>query len=101
MRKLISIFLLLASTFILYAQPTLPPLYNINSDSTPVQNLDIAYYQVLEDEQGKWTYEQVTQLPLATRFHYRNVSSKEAASLVNIHWFRYRFKNAMDKEIKI
>ena len=68
MRKLLAILLLIVSSFILYAQGTVPPLYQINSDTSSVQNLDIGYYQVLEDKKGNWTFEQVSHSPLATLF---------------------------------
>ena len=101
MRKVFAILLLTFSSLNLCAQVTLPPLFQINNDTSSVQNLDIGYYQVLGDKQSNLTFEQVSHFSLAARFHYRTSSLKADDPLLNTYWFRYRLKNAMNKEIKI
>ena len=78
------------------AQNDLPPAYEIKADTTSVTIPD-SCWQMLEDPDGKWTINQVSQLPLDKKFH----SNTGINSSINIYWIRYRIKNNMAHEAKI
>jgi two-component system NtrC family sensor kinase len=94
------IFSLLFLSFLLFintiAQNNLPPVYEIKSDSASIKIPD-SCWQMLEDSDGKWTINQVSQSPLDKKFH----SNVGINSPINTYWVRYRIKNNMGHEAKI
>ncbi len=84
-----------------FAQTSLPPVYEIKTDTATEQELDISHYQMLEDRDGKWTIDEVAKLPLANKFHKRGAIINDADTIVKTYWFRYRIKNIGSKETKI
>ncbi|MEO7043931.1 MAG: 7TM-DISM domain-containing protein, partial [Ferruginibacter sp.] len=83
------------------AQNNLPPVYEIKSDTAYEQDLDSAYWQVLEDKPGTLKIDEVSNQPLAGKFE--GIASKIKSLDITIHtyWFRYRLKNTTNKEINI
>jgi len=72
-----SILLLLTFlTTIIFAQNVLPPVYEINTDTAVNITLDDAYWQMLEDPEGKWTIDEVSRPPIADRFHANTTKVK-------------------------
>lgn len=93
-------FLLFLSTNS-FAQTNLPHAYEIKTDTAVNITLDEAYWQMLEDTKGKLTIDQVSQLPLAERFHPNNTNKKGIDHSTKVYWVRYRFKNSMRHEARI
>lgn len=68
--------ILLLLTFLattIFAQNNLPPVYEINTDTAVNIMLVDAYWQMLEDPDGKWTIDEVSQSPVADRFHANTI----------------------------
>jgi len=101
MRKFLLSVLLVFSLSIVFSQNNLPPVFEITTDTISDQELPIAYYQMLEDKDGKFTMEQVTQSPLSDKFHRRDTILKNVDTLVHTFWFRFRLRNDLNNEIKI
>jgi two-component system, NtrC family, sensor kinase len=100
--KLLIIFTLIGS--ICFAQKQLPttPVFDIKSDTAYEQILNPTYYQVLEDKGGKWTFEEVSQVPLSNLFHAKGVKVEGVdTTAVHTYWHRYRLKNTMPTTAKI
>ncbi len=98
-------FILLCSLLFLFiktkAQNNLPPVYEIKSDTAFEQDLDSAYWQVLEDKTGTLKIDEVSNQPLAGKFQGITAKIKSLDTSIHTYWFRYRLKNATDKEINI
>src|SRR4249920_1486764 len=99
MKKLFFIWLMLELSFSqALAQNNLPPAYEIQTDTAVSIRLDDAYWQMLEDPEGKWTIDEVNQSPIAEKFH-ANTTKVNGILGVNysIHtfWLRYRLRNNM------
>ena len=58
--------LLFTTTF---AQNTLPPVYEIKSDTASYVNLERTDWQILEDQKGALTIDDISKPPLSNRFH--------------------------------
>jgi hypothetical protein len=96
MRSLIfCLFFLLIFVSAIDAQKSAPPLLEIKTDTADfhVRGYDI---QVLEDNTGKLTFEQVSQQPLVDSFHLNNIRKYNFSAYA--FWFRFRLKNAMDRD---
>ncbi len=86
------------------AQDNLPPAYEIQTDTAVSIRLDDGYWQMLEDPEGNWKIDQVSQSPLADKFHANTTKSTQIFGLdytINTFWLRYRFKNSMKHEARI
>jgi hypothetical protein len=95
------VFIFFISISNLFAQENLPPAFEVLSDTVLEQRLGNAYYQMLEDKEGDWTVQQVSQPPVANLFHSRGESPKVKDTLVKTYWFRYRLKNVMNRQVQI
>ena len=84
-----------------FGQTLLPPVYEIKSDTVYEQKIGTAYYQMLEDKDGKWTIQDVSTMPLSDKFYNRNEKLATRDSISNTYWFRYRLKNTMNREANI
>ena len=97
MRKIIllGVFCLLTSASIL-AQTSLPPVYEIKTDTVTIQRIDSIYFQRLEDKVGKWTIDDVNKPPLSDKFHQKGTKADGIdTNAIHIYWHRYRLKNVM------
>ena len=81
------------------AQDTLPPLFEINSEGTDAFTLPNDNIQVLEDNTGKLSFEQVSTMPLVNGFHANNNKKLNLAAYA--FWFRYRLRNMANHDIDI
>ncbi|HEX6848941.1 MAG TPA: ATP-binding protein [Chitinophagaceae bacterium] len=77
------------------AQESLPPVYEIKSDTAFEQVLDNVYWQVLEDRTGKLKIEQVTTIP------FQNSRDSKIDTTLHTYWLRYRLRNTLSNEINI
>ncbi len=80
-----------------FAQQELPPVYEIKTDTAVAIRLDDAYWQMLEDPEGKWTIDEVSRSPIADKFHANTTETNGILGVdysINTFWLRYRFKNA-------
>src|SRR5690348_2957399 len=101
MRKFFIVLLSLNVAFLSAAQNNLPPVYEIRTDTAINIVLDNSYYQMLEDREGKWTIKEVSNSPIADKFHLNTTKAKGVDYSINTFWFRYHFKNNMDHEARI
>ena len=106
MKIIKGIVLLYCLTFLqdLTGQVPFPSVYEINSDTAVAIRLDDAYWQMLEDTEGKWTIDEVSRSPIADKFHANTTKTTGILSVdysIHTYWMRYRFKNAMKHEVRI
>src|SRR6266542_508261 len=87
-------------SFSALAQNNLPPVYEILTDTGVYTNLPESYWQILEDKDGKLTFEQVSKFPVTEKFYANSVINGIDYS-IHTFWIRYRLKNIMNKEINI
>jgi len=87
----------------LLAQTSLPPVYEIRSDTAGLQELDSSYWQKLEDKEGKWTISDVIKLPLSGKFHSPGSKAAPGIDTINVHtyWYRYSLRNITPLVAKI
>jgi len=81
------------------AQNGLPPAYQIKTDTAI--KLDEVYWQMLEDKGGKLTIDEVSESPLAEKFHYSTSKTRELYYSIGAYWLRFRLQNDMTHEEKI
>src|SRR6476620_5275127 len=86
---------------IIFGQKNLPPVYEINADTASAIRLDDAYWQMLEDPEGEWTIDEVSQSNIADKFHANTTKIKGVDYSINTFWLRYHFKNSMEHEARI
>src|SRR5436190_15633060 len=96
MGKLLWLFLFVCSFSNVFCQNNLPPVYEIRTDTASVKIPDSSW-QMLEDQERKFTIDQVSQSPLTEKFH----SNTRVQSSVNTYWVRFRVKNDMNHEAKL
>ncbi len=102
MKRVLLIWLLAAILFAgTIAQNNVPPAYEIKTDTAANITLDDAYWQMLEDSAGEFTIDQVSQPPLAEKFHSNNTNRKGIDHSIRAYWVRYRFRNDITHEAKI
>jgi len=99
--KLLSWLLALLSFAISNAQNNLPPVYEIKNDSTVAIRLNDAYWQMLEDPHGKWTIDDVSNPPIADKFHANTTKKSGLDYSIKAYWVRYRFRNSMTHDANI
>ena len=106
MKIIQGIVILYCLTFLqdLAGQIPFPSVYEIKSDTAVSIRLDDAYWQMLEDKEGKWTIDEVSRSPIADKFHANTTKTTGILSVdysIYTYWMRYRFKNAMKHEARI
>ncbi len=101
MKKLFSLLLFICSVLIVSAQNNLPPVYEIKSNTALINTLPNTYWQMLEDKDGKLSFEEVSKLPVTDKFHYDAAKFNELNISIHAYWFRYVLKNTMDHDAKI
>ena len=52
------------------AQSGLPPAFEITNDTAVRTEIPAGYWKMLEDKEGKLTFQQVIQSPVADQFHF-------------------------------
>lgn len=82
------------------AQNSLPPVYEIKTDTPYLQIVSMQYWQMLPDKEGKFKIDDVSKLPLADHFYFRGQPTI-ADTVENVYWIRYQIKNTTDREVKI
>jgi two-component system NtrC family sensor kinase len=102
MKKVLLIWLLVVIPFAnIIAQNNLLPAYEIKTDTAVNITLDDAYWQMLENRTGELTIDQVSQSPLAEKFHLNTTKNKGIDYSIQAYWIRYRFRNSMMHEVRI
>jgi hypothetical protein len=101
MRKVITLLFFISLSVISTAQNNLPPVYEITTDTSVVDTLPNTYWQMLEDKNGKLSFEEVSKPPLADRFHYNTTKTRRIDYSISTYWMRYRFRNDLTHEVKI
>src|SRR5438045_590284 len=101
MKRYFEVVIFLCSSFISTAQNNLPAAYEIKADTAVTVRLDDQDWQMLKDPEGKWTINEVSQSPLADKFHANTTKTKGIDYSINTLWFRYHFKNSMSHEARI
>ena len=102
MKKLFLLIPLLLFVFInTIGQNNLPAVYEITTDTTLHTTLPDRFWQMLEDKEGKLSFEEVSKSPIAEKFHYNAAISPQYDRSIHGYWFRYVLKNTMDHVAKI
>jgi two-component system, NtrC family, sensor kinase len=103
MKKIISLTLFSFFFFsTILAQTSLPPVYEIKSDTAKLERLDTSFWQKLEDKEGKWTIKDITSFPLSGKFHRKGLKTPEIDTIdIHTYWHRYRLRNVMTRDAKI
>ena len=101
MRKLFGFLLFASFASVAFAQNNLPPAFEIYADTASDIRLDDSSWQMLEDREGKWTIDEVSQPPVADKFHANATKIKGVDYSINTFWLRYNFKNNMGHEARI
>src|SRR6516162_7132388 len=101
MKRCFELLLLLCSSVIAIAQNNLPPVYEIKTDTAVYTALPNSYWQILEDKDGKYSFDDVRKQPVANRFHYYTSKSDQQDYSIHSYWFRYALKNTTDHDAKI
>src|SRR5579863_830017 len=82
-------------------QSSLPPVYNIITDTAVHTEIPAGYWKILEDKEGKLTFQQVTQSPVADKFHFNLSKSNDFNYTIQTYWFCYRLRNTMSHDVEI
>src|SRR5580765_5880712 len=102
MKKIFLVFFLfLLLSVKTFAQNNLPPGYEIKADTGLLNILPDSYWQMLENEDGQLSFEQVSKPPVANAFHYNTSKANQPDYVIHGYWFRYVLKNTMDHDAKI
>lgn len=101
MKKFLLLSLLTIIFGSVYAQQNLPPAYIIKTDTAVKPMLDSTQWKMLEDTSGSHTIEQVSSLPLASKFHTDTAITAGIDYHINTFWFCYHFKNTMNRDAEI
>jgi len=99
MKKEFLLVLLTVTSFVQINAQTLPRQYVITADTATKQLLDNDYWQVLQDENGKFTIDDVQHEPLANQFTNFTKNSKD--NFAKTTWFRFNIKNSTGKILKL
>lgn len=84
-----------------FSQTGLPPVYEINADTT-VSKIPDTFWQMLEDSSGKWNIDNVSTSPVSERFHVNNTGTTGIGySNLKHYWLRLRIKNNTTKDTRI
>ena len=86
---------------LLKAQFVQPPAFDIKSDTAIRQEISNAYWQLLEDEKGKWTIEDVSNGLVSKKFHSTQIIQPSLDTIIHTYWFRYRLKNMTGHDARI
>ncbi|MBC8153403.1 MAG: histidine kinase [Bacteroidetes bacterium] len=81
-----------------WAQTGLPPVYEINKDTT-YYAIDTAHFQLLEDLTGKLTIDQISQPQFSGKFYYD--SFKNLDRNAPVYWLRMRVRNNLSKPARL
>ena len=85
-----------------FAQSQFPSTYSIETDTAYTLWLSYDNWQILEDKDGKWTIDDVSNPPLSNNFHNKGKPALiEDSTQVKTFWTRYRLTNTMDHDAKI
>ena len=95
--------LILLFLFIIQAhgQSSLPPAFDIISDTALYTEIPAGYWKMLEDKEGKLTFQQVTQSPVADEFHFNQSKSNQFDYRIHAYWFCFRLRNTMSHDAEI
>jgi len=103
MKRIIALLVISACTIsLIYAQPVKLPAYEIKSDTAQPQTIGDSSWEKLEDKIGKWTFEEVSSLPLSAKFHKQGIKP-DGIDTTDVHtfWYRYKLINDMQQDARI
>src|SRR5688572_16228231 len=102
MKKNLLICLLTLMPFVsAIAQNNLPPVYEIRNDTPVVIKLNDVNWQILQDPEGKWTIDGVSQPPISDKFHENTTKKGGIDYSIKAYWVRYRIRNNMTHDASI
>src|ERR1700745_1340532 len=102
MKKILILSILFTLLFIkIIAQNNLPAVFEIKTDTSEYVPLNDSNWQMLEDREGKWTINDVSNSTIADKFHLNTTKAKGIDYSINTLWFRYHFKNDMNHDARI
>src|SRR5580765_2767162 len=97
MKKLFAFSLFVCLVAMAFGQNNLPRVFEITIDTATNIVLGDAYCQMLEDPEGKWTIDEVSQSPVADKFHANTTKIKGVHRSINTFWLRYHFNNNTER----
>ncbi|HRH51132.1 MAG TPA: ATP-binding protein [Panacibacter sp.] len=83
------------------SQVSLPPVYEIKSDTAEFQPLNDSCWQFLGIKNETWTIDQVSVPPVTDKFHFKNDNLQGSDTSFYRYWFRFRLKNKMNREARL
>jgi signal transduction histidine kinase len=83
------------------AQNSLPPAFEIKTDTSTYDTLSDRHWQILVDLAGSWGIEQVSKPPLSDKFIANNTITNGLDYNIHVFWFRYRIKNLLTTDAKV
>src|SRR5262245_18223186 len=83
------------------AQNNLPTVYQRRTDTTLFDTLENKYWQLLEDKEGRYTFNEIVKPPLSNEFHFNHENTLERDFRVHGYWVRFVLKNTMDRSLDI
>jgi len=83
------------------AQNNLPPVYQITTDTTLFDTLENKYWQLLEDKDGRYSFDEITKPRLSNEFHFNKEKTLWRNYNVHGYWIRFTLKNIMDHPAEI
>jgi two-component system, NtrC family, sensor kinase len=97
------ILVILLFIFIIEAngQSNLPPAYDIVNDTALHTEIPAGFWKMLEDKEGKLTFQQVIQSPVTDEFHFNQSKSNQFDYTTHTYWFCYRLRNTMNHDVEI
>ena len=82
-------------------QSNLPPAYDIINDTAVHTEIPAGYWKMLEDKEGKLTFRQVIQSPVADEFHFNKSKDNQVDYTIHTYWFCYRLRNTLSHDVEI
>lgn len=84
-----------------FSQNSLPPFYEIKTDTLTTQELDFRFWQILPDSSGNLMISDVTKQLYAGKFYALSKENQQAQEIEATNWLRFRLKNLMNQNAKL
>lgn len=101
MRLLLFFLLVISCSLKSTAQNLRPTQFQLQSDTITRQEINSSFWYILDDEEGRFTIDDVIKEPLKSKFFQIGNNRQSTSAFVSTHWLRYAVKNVMNREAEI